>query len=94
MHEQVFQVADRLADAGFSVAVFDPFDGKPWPMSKFPPPDKAEFMAWINSMPAADVAATAATVRQWMADNRGANTFGVAGYCWGSSISLLMAGVD
>lgn len=89
---QVFQVADRLADAGFVVAVFDPFDGKPWPMSEFPPPDGAKFMAWINSMPIEVVAATAGKVRQWMVDNRGATSFGVTGYCWGSSVSFFLAG--
>eukprot|EP00892_Ulva_mutabilis_P003395 jgi/Ulvmu1/1427/UM011_0156.1 len=89
---QVFQVADRLADCGFSVAVFDPFKGEPWPMSDFPPSDAAKFMDWITSMPLESVAASAANVRQWMAANRGAASFGVTGFCWGSSVSLFMAG--
>lgn len=85
-------MADRLATAGFSVAVFDPYNGNPWPMSDFPPSDGATFMAWIESMPLEDVASSAAKVRDWMAENKGATSFGTCGFCWGSGVSLFMAG--
>lgn len=40
------QVVDLLADAGFAVAFPDVFRGEPWPMAKFPPPDRKELVDW------------------------------------------------
>lgn len=42
------QVCDRLAEAGFNVAMPDYFRGSPWSIANFPPPDGAAFMAWIG----------------------------------------------
>ena len=39
---------DRLAAAGFVVAFPDVFRGAPWPLSKFPPPDRQELLDWIG----------------------------------------------
>jgi len=33
----------------------DFFKGKPWELSKFPPPDKDEFMSWLGSTTWKDV---------------------------------------
>lgn len=41
-------MVDRLADAGFAVAFPDVFRGAPWPLSKFPPPDRQELLDWIG----------------------------------------------
>lgn len=41
-------MVDRLADAGFVVAFPDVFRGAPWPLSKFPPPDRQELLDWIG----------------------------------------------
>lgn len=43
-------------------------------------------------MPIDAVAASAAKVRQWMTDNKGTTSYGTCGFCWGSSVSLYMAG--
>ena len=40
----VYQVADKLADAGFVVSVPDFWRGKQWPMEKFPPKPEDDFM--------------------------------------------------
>lgn len=43
------QGADILAaQLGCRVAMPDFFNGKPWELSKFPPPDRDEFLAWIG----------------------------------------------
>ena len=43
------QGADILAtQLGCRVAMPDFFKGKPWELSKFPPPDRDEFLAWIG----------------------------------------------
>jgi hypothetical protein len=43
------QGADILAQQlGARVVMPDFFKGKPWDVSKFPPPDKGEFMKWIS----------------------------------------------
>jgi hypothetical protein len=45
------QGADILASTlGARVAMPDCFKGKPWELSKFPPPDRDEFLAWIGSV--------------------------------------------
>ena len=44
---QTFQVADRLAEQGFLVAVPDYFEGDEWPLSDFPPSDGNKFMNWV-----------------------------------------------
>lgn len=46
---QVFQVCDRLAEAGLSVAAADTFRGQPWSKEKFPPKPEDNFMGWIQS---------------------------------------------
>ena len=44
------QGADILAtQLGARVAMPDFFKGKPWELSKFPPPDRDEFLSWIGS---------------------------------------------
>ena len=44
------QGADMLAaQLGARVAMPDFFKGKPWETSKFPPPDRDEFLAWIGA---------------------------------------------
>jgi hypothetical protein len=43
------QGADILASQlGARVAMPDFFKGKPWELSKFPPPDRDEFLSWIG----------------------------------------------
>jgi hypothetical protein len=43
------QGADILAhQLGARLAIPDLFKGKPWELSKFPPPDRDEFLAWIG----------------------------------------------
>lgn len=43
------QGADILASQlGARVAMPDFFKGKPWELSKFPPPDREEFLAWLG----------------------------------------------
>ena len=44
------QGADNLAvELGAQLAMPDFFRGKPWELSKFPPPNRDEFLAWIGS---------------------------------------------
>jgi dienelactone hydrolase len=86
-------VADRLADHGFCLAVPDLFNGKPWPMTEYPPPDMESFMAWIASV--GDVKTNADKViaaKQFLAESRGATACGTVGFCWGSCVSLYLAG--
>lgn len=92
MFSQVFQVADRLADQGFTVGVPDLFGDDAWKMSEFPPPDKQKFMQWIHTK--GDVGKTAVKVhqtREYLHKECSATLFGVIGFCWGSSVSLHLA---
>ena len=94
---QVFQVADRLADQGYVVAVPDMFGpSNSWPIAKFPPSSdeqSKEFMAWIDST--ANREATALKVKEaqkHLKEIKGVDTFGVVGFCWGGSVALTLAG--
>ena len=88
---QVFQVADRIAAAGFTVAVPNVLqEAGPWPMSDFPPSDGAKFMAWVNSLETPAVVAKVKAAQKHI-EARGVASFGVVGFCWGSMISLYMA---
>lgn len=88
---QVFQVADRIAAAGFTVAVPNVLqEAGPWPMSDFPPSDNAKFMQWINAQEATSVVAKVTAARKHI-EAKGVTSFGVIGFCWGASISLYMA---
>lgn len=83
------QVADKLAGAGFLVGFPDPFRGKPWPMDKFPPPNRDELMDWIHGFSydghvKPDIDATVAALRA-----KGATSFGIVGFCWGGKMSTL-----
>lgn len=88
---QVFQVADRIAKAGFTVAVPNVLqESGPWPMSDFPPSDGNKFMAWVNSQETTAVVGKVNSAKTLL-EGKGVTSFGVVGFCWGSGISLYMA---
>lgn len=77
------QGADILAhQLGARIATPDLFRGKPWELSKFPPPDRDEFLGWIGKYqwPAIepDLLKTIGLLRE-----EGAKHIGVYGFCWG-----------
>ena len=95
---QVFQVADRLSEQGYSVAVPDFFGDNTWPLDKFPPPEndpkynQDEFMKWVKS--AGDVDGTSKKVKmvqEHMKKEHSATQFGIVGFCWGGGVSLHLA---
>jgi dienelactone hydrolase len=45
----VHQVADRLAEQGFTVAVPDLLGGDAWPLEDFPPADEVAFAHWLET---------------------------------------------
>jgi hypothetical protein len=55
----------------------DIFRGKPWELSKFPPPDKDEFMAWIGSQQWPQVEAVLLKTIGFLRED-GAKKFGIA----------------
>ncbi|PNW72164.1 hypothetical protein CHLRE_16g679750v5 [Chlamydomonas reinhardtii] len=87
-HKQVFQVADRFADAGFNVCVMDPFHGNPWPMDKFPPKPEHDFQGWLTRE--AGWGKMRPHVHDVVAKLKegGASKFGCIGFCWGVSIAM------
>ncbi|KAG2446296.1 hypothetical protein HXX76_000884 [Chlamydomonas incerta] len=46
--KQLFQLYDRLAECGLSVAAVDPFRGKPWPTDTFPPKPEHGHERWLH----------------------------------------------
>jgi dienelactone hydrolase len=63
-------------------------------MSKFPPKDKNEFMDWVATRgDQAKCADKLRTVLEYMRSKGQVDAVGVSGHCWGSSVSLSMAGV-
>uniref|UniRef100_A0A7S3QXW6 Dienelactone hydrolase domain-containing protein n=1 Tax=Dunaliella tertiolecta TaxID=3047 RepID=A0A7S3QXW6_DUNTE len=91
--KQVYQVADRLADAGFLVTVPDMWRGKPWPMSKFPPKPEDNFMGWVtengswDKTVGPDFKAAVESLK-----SKGAPKIGTIGFCWGALIALTASG--
>ncbi|KAF5832399.1 hypothetical protein DUNSADRAFT_11731 [Dunaliella salina] len=85
----VYQVADRLADAGFLVTVPDMWRGKPWPMDKFPPKPEDNFMGWVtengswDKTSGPDFKAAVESLK-----SKGAPKIGTIGFCWGAMIAL------
>jgi len=82
------QGADILANIlGARVAMPDFFKGKPWELSKFPPPDGKEFMGWLGQYqwPYVEpiLLKTIALLRQ-----DGAKKFGLYGFCWGGKMAV------
>jgi len=92
----VRRVCDHFAESGFRVIMPDFYRGKPWTLDKFPPTTdelKAEFGAWWGSTAAYDVvkADITNTVLPYAASS-GAESFAVAGTCWGGLMSCTLAG--
>ena len=91
---QAFQVCDKLAAAGFWVAFPDVFRGEPWPMEKFPPPDREELMGWIGGYSfegkvKPDVAEAVKVLREKAGGGEEGMKMGIVGFCWGGKISTL-----
>ncbi|KAG2433169.1 hypothetical protein HYH02_012712 [Chlamydomonas schloesseri] len=45
---QLYQLYDRLAECGLSVAAVDVFHGKPWSLDKFPPKPEYGYGKWLH----------------------------------------------
>lgn len=74
---------DRLADAGYRVAMPDHFRGKPWSHDRMGDEDKPALYEWIGTAGSHEVfAADVAAVRAVLAAG-GARTFGYVGTCLG-----------
>jgi len=89
MSPQVRQVADLIADAtGYRVIIPDFFDGKPWPMEKFPPGEGDDLMGWIKS--AGDYSRIRALLVPVLERVRaqGAKSVGLVGFCWGARMCM------
>ncbi|PNW72163.1 hypothetical protein CHLRE_16g679800v5 [Chlamydomonas reinhardtii] len=92
-HKQVFQVADRFADAGFNVCAIDPFHGKPWTKDRFPPKPEHDFMGWLSREASWDKLKPQIDAAVAKLKEGGASKFGCIGFCWGVSIAM-QAGQD
>ncbi|KAG5188506.1 Alpha/Beta hydrolase protein [Tribonema minus] len=89
---QAKQVCDKLADAGFSVAMPDFARGQPWLLENFPPKDQGEFMAWVGKHDFdAVIRPDMERVQAHMRETMGAKVFGAIGFCWGGSIATKAA---
>lgn len=90
---QAKQVCDKFAAAGFNVAMPDFCDGKHWLVKDFPPADMNVMYAWVGSTGDWDTAIlpkfTAAVAH--MKEHKGAELFGLAGFCWGGMIAMKAA---
>ncbi len=67
----------------------DVFRGKPWPMEKFPPPDRQELMDWIGGYTFDDKVKPDLAAALEVLRGKGARKFGIVGFCWGGKVSTL-----
>jgi dienelactone hydrolase len=87
-HNVTKQFADKLASAGFRVAIPDFFRGKPFPLEKFPPKDFKELMDFLaenvdfEKRVKPDIEAVLNHYK-----TQGITTFGIYGQCWGTRIA-------
>lgn len=88
---QIKQVCDRLADAGFLVAAPDVFQGKPWPMSKMPPKPEDNLHGWISTEGSYEKVSKHIAKTVEHLKSKGAESFGIIGFCWGASIAMKAA---
>mmetsp|Transcript_22750 Transcript_22750/g.58288 ORF Transcript_22750/g.58288 Transcript_22750/m.58288 type:complete len:251 (-) Transcript_22750:320-1072(-) len=91
---QIFQVADQISKAGFTVAVPDVLRGAPWPMEKFPPKPEDGMMAWLQAISdyskvKADMDAALALLRSECGAAEG--RAGAIGFCWGAAMTIQAA---
>ena len=86
---KALQICDKVAAAGFWVAFPDVFRGKPWPMEKFPPPDRQELMDWIGGYTFDDKVKPDLAAALEVLRGKGARKFGIVGFCWGGKVSTL-----
>lgn len=90
---QTKQVCDKLADAGFNVAMPNFLKDNQWLVEDYPPKDMSELRAWFSSAGDWDTSVHApfkAAVAH-MKEHMGAEVFVVAGFCWGGYISMKVA---
>ncbi|CAM9404270.1 unnamed protein product [Discosporangium mesarthrocarpum] len=89
---QAKQVCDSLAASGFNVAMPDFFKGNPWKLEHFPAPDKAAFLSWVGTSGDFDtVVRPGVESTMEFLKGKGAETFGVIGFCWGGAMAMKMA---
>jgi len=87
---QVFQVADRIAATGFSVAVPDVLRGSPWPKEKFPPKPEDNLMEWIRGISDfGKVKTDLDAALELLKEQTGATgRAGAIGFCWGAAMTI------
>ena len=90
----VRRVADQLAsEGGFLVVMPDFYRGNPWPMENFPPPNKEEFGAWWSSTASLDIVRSSLDDLVFpFLEERGVQSTGVLGFCWGGLMAVSLAG--
>lgn len=59
---------------------------QPWPLSKMPPPDREEFMAWIGSVSWDAVCKGVTESAVEFLKGKGVEKLGMIGFCWGANI--------
>jgi dienelactone hydrolase len=89
----VRRVADQLASDGFLVVMPDFYRGNPWSLENFPPPDKEAFGAWWSTTASLEVVQSTlqSLVLPYLQD-RGVESTGVIGFCWGGLMATSMSG--
>lgn len=86
---QAKQVADLLAAATSArVVLIDFFDGKPWPVDKFPPGPGDDLMGWLATFNYETVVKPAVVQQIEKLQFQGVTNIHSIGFCWGGRQSL------
>jgi dienelactone hydrolase len=90
-HPLNLYTADAVAQHGFLVVLPDFFDGKPWELSKLPPPDQAEFDAFFGGLSYDKQRSGLLGDLAFAAKHSESHQPPVAiGFCWGAKMAILL----
>lgn len=83
------EFCDKLAAAGFAVAMPDYFRGNPWPEDNFPPKEGFDgFMTWVNGFSNESLATDVEVTRKHLIEKYNAQNIGLVSFCFGGKVAI------